>query len=118
MRTAPALDKSDSLFINKAFRGCIVLVDEHDNKLKIRAIAKPSSFNIAHQLLQMQSNETWKLKAHDGSEIIPSILPKNSTVILDIETNQSKSQKEYKICVAELGGFETSNSYLLTFEEI
>jgi hypothetical protein len=111
------LDKSDSLFINKSFRGCIVLVDKHDNELKIRAIAKPRSFNIAYQLLQMRSNQLWKLKAHDGSEITPRLLQKNSTAVLDVESNRSKIQKEYKICLAELAGFESTDSYLLTFEE-
>jgi hypothetical protein len=111
------LDKSDSLFINKPFRGCIVLVDKYDNELKIRAIAKPRSFNIAYQLLQMRSNQLWKLKAHDGSEITPGLLPKNSTAVLDVESNRSKTQKEYRICMVELGGFESTNSYLLTFEE-
>jgi hypothetical protein len=111
------LGRSDSLFINKPFRGCVVLVDRQESGLKIRAVAKPRSFNIAYQLLQMQPNEFWKLKAHDGSEIIPDALPNISTAVLDVETNQSKSQKEYQICVAELGGFETSNSYLITFEE-
>lgn len=111
------LDRCDSLFINKPFRGCVVLVDQRENELKIRAIAKPRSFNIAYQLLQMQPNKYWKLKAHDTSEIIPSTLMNNSTVVLDIETNRSKTQKEYEIRVAELGGFDMSNSYLITFEE-
>ena len=111
------LNKSDSLFINKPFRGCVVLVEKNNNELKIRAIAIPRSFNIAYQLLQMRSNQLWKLKAHDGSEITPELLPKNSTAILDVESNRSKIQKEYRICMAELAGFESTKSYLLTFEE-
>jgi hypothetical protein len=111
------LDRSDSLFINKLFRGCIVLVDQHENGSKVRAIAKPKSFNIARQLLQMQPNECWKLNANDGNEIIPDALHNNSTVVLDVETSRSKSQKQYKVRVADLGGFETSTSYLITFEE-
>lgn len=112
------LDRSDSLFINKPFRGCIVLADQNEGELKIRAIAKPKSFNIAYQLLQMRSGERWSLKAHDGSEIIPNSLASVSNCILGIETNQSKTQKAYQICVAELDGSEASNSYLVTFEEI
>jgi IrrE N-terminal-like domain len=111
------IDKSDSLFINKPFRGCIVLVDQHNTGFKIRAIAKPRSLNIAHQLLQMRSNGPWKLKAHEGNEITPGLILNNSTAILNVETNRSKTQKEYRICVVEPGSFEATNSFLITFEE-
>ena len=111
------LDKCDSLFINKPFRGCVVLVDQRENGFRFRAIAKPKSFNIAFQLLQMRSNQPWKLKAHDGSEIIPNTLPSSSIAVLDIETNRSKTAKEYQIRVAELRSFESSDSFLMTFEE-
>jgi Zn-dependent peptidase ImmA (M78 family) len=111
------LDKSDSLFIRKYFRGCVVLVEQHDEELKVRAIAKPRSLMIARQLLQMRSNDLWNLKAHDGYEINPIRLPKSSTAVLEVALNQSKCLKEYRICVAEAGSYEATNSFLLTFEE-
>ena len=111
------LDKSDSLFVKKYFRGCIVLVDQHNGELKIRTIAKPRSLVIAHQLRLMRSNNVWNLKSHDGCEINPKLLLKKSTAILDVVLDRSRYQKEYKICVAGAGSFEAVNSYLLTFEE-
>jgi hypothetical protein len=111
------LDKSDSLFIKKYFRGCIVLVNQHGEELKVRAIAKPRSLIIARQLRQMRSNGVWSLKTHDGCEINPTQLPKSSTAILDVILDQSRCQKEYQIYVAAVGGFEATNSYLVTFEE-
>ena len=93
------------------------MVDQHDEELKIRAIAKPRSLLIARQLLLMRSNGVWNLKSSDGGEINPTLLPKNSTAVLDVVLNQSKYQREYKISVAGVGGFETTNSYLVTFEE-
>lgn len=111
------LDKNGSLFVKKNFRGCIVLIDQHDKELKIRAIAKPKNLVIAHQLRLMRSNFSWNLKSSDGREINPASLPRSSTAVLDVELSQSKCQKEYKIYVAEVGSFEATNSYLLTFEE-
>lgn len=111
------LDKSDSLFIKKYFRGCIVLIDQHDEELTVRAVAKPRSLMIAHQLRLMRSNNVWNLKSHEGREISPTLLPKSSTAILDVMLGRSKCQKEYNICVAEVGRFEATNSYLVTFEE-
>jgi Zn-dependent peptidase ImmA (M78 family) len=111
------LNKSDSLFIERYFRGCIVLIEQHEDGIKIRAIAKPKSLNIARQLSLMRSGEAWKLKAHDGSEINPVSLPPTSFAMLDVVTEMSKSQKRYKICVAETGRFEGINSFLVTFEE-
>lgn len=111
------INKSDSLFIKRYFRGCIVLVDQNDGEIKIRAIAKPRSLLIARQLLLMRSNGVWNLKSPDGCEINPTLLPKNSTAGLDVVLNQSQYQREYKISVAGVGGFEKTNSYLITFEE-
>jgi len=111
------LAKSDSLFIRKYFRGCIVLIEQRDEGLKIRAIAKPKSLTIARQLSQMWPNDVWNLKSYDGREINPALLPKSSTAILDIVLNRSKYQKEYKICIAKVRSFEATNSYLATFEE-
>lgn len=111
------LNMSDSLFVKRYFRGCIVLVDRHEDGLKIRAIAKPRSLNIAHQLSRMRSGTTWKLKATDGSEINPASLPPVSSSILDLETRLSKNQKRYKILIAPVGSFEGVDSYLTTFEE-
>lgn len=111
------LDRSDSLFVRRYFRGCIVLVGQYKGEIKIQAIAKPESFNIARNLSLMRLGETWKLKAHDGAELNPTSLPPTSSAILDIVTEQSKIQKQYKICVAEVGNFEGANSYLVTFEE-
>ncbi len=111
------LDKSDSLFIKKYFRGCIVLVAQHDEELKIRAVAKPRSLIIARQLRQMNSNDVWSLKTQGGCEINPTRLPKSSTAILDVILDQSRCQKEYQIYVAAVGGFDAMNSFLITFEE-
>jgi len=94
------LNKSDSLFIERYYRGCIVLIEQGEDRTNIRAIAKPKSLNIARQLSLMRSGDTWKLKAHDGSEINPFSLPPTSFAILDVATTMSKSQKRYKICVA------------------
>jgi hypothetical protein len=111
------LAKSDSLFIKKYFKGCIVLAELHGEGLKIRVIAKPKSLTIAHQLRLMRSNDVWNLRTHEGCEINPTLLPKSSAAILDVVLSHSKYQKEYKICVAEVGSFEAANSYLITFEE-
>jgi Zn-dependent peptidase ImmA (M78 family) len=111
------LNKSDSLFIERYFRGCIVLIEQNENRANIRAIAKPKSLNIARQLSLMRSSETWKLKAHDGSAINPVSLPPTSFATLDVVTATSKSPKQYKISVAEAGTFEGVSSFLVTFEE-
>jgi Zn-dependent peptidase ImmA (M78 family) len=111
------LNKSDSLFIERYFKGCIVLIEKHEDKIVIRAIAKPKSLNIARQLSLMRSGETWKLKAHDGSELNPVSLPPTSFVILDVVTEMSKSQKRYKIYIAETGSYDGTTSFLVTFEE-
>jgi|ERR1039458_500691 Zn-dependent peptidase ImmA (M78 family) len=111
------LNKSDSLFIERYFRGCIVLLERHEDKTNIRAIAKPKSLNIARQLSLIRSGEIWKLKAHDGTEIDPISLPPTSFAVLDVATAMSKSPKRYNICVAEAGSFEGVNSFLVTFEE-
>jgi Zn-dependent peptidase ImmA (M78 family) len=111
------LNKSDSLFIGRYYRGCIVLIEQHEDRTSVRAIAKPKSLNIARQLSLMRSGETWKLKSYDGSEINPVSLPPTSFAMLDVVTEMSKNQKRYKICVAETGRFEGINSFLVTFEE-
>jgi len=111
------LDKCDSLFIQRYYRGCIVLIEQHEGKTVIRAIAKPKSFNIARQLSVMRSGDTWKLKAHDGSEVNPVSFSPTSFAMLDVSTTMSKSQMQYKICVADVGSFEGINSFLVTFEE-
>jgi Zn-dependent peptidase ImmA (M78 family) len=111
------LNKSDSLFIERYYRGCIVLIEQHQDRISVRAIAKPKSLNIAHQLSLMRSGGTWKLKAHNGSEIDPVSLPPISFAVLDVVTKLSKSQKRYKICVAETGRFEGISLFLVTFEE-
>jgi hypothetical protein len=112
------LDKSDSLFIKRYYRGCVVLVEQQEDRITIRAIAKPRSLNIARQLALMRPGETWKLKAHNGSEIHPVSLPAISFAMLDVVTAMSKSQKRYKICAAGVGSFEGIESFLLSFEEI
>jgi Zn-dependent peptidase ImmA (M78 family) len=111
------LSKSDSLFIERYYRGCIVLIEQHEDGMKIRAIAKPKSLNIARQLSLMRSCEPWKLNARDGSEINPVSLPPTSFTILDVVTEMSKNPKRYKICTAEVGRFEGKTSFLITFEE-
>lgn len=111
------LNKSDSLFIERYYRGCIVLIEQQEDKTSVRAIAKPKSLNIARQLSLMRSGEPWKLKAHDGSEINPISLPPVSFAMLDVVTEMSKSPKRYKISVAEAGSFEGIDSFLATFEE-
>jgi Zn-dependent peptidase ImmA (M78 family) len=111
------LDKSDSLFIERYYRGCIVLIDQQEDRTNIRAIAKPKSLNIARQLSLIRSSQTWKLKAHDGTEINPVSLPATSFAMLDVETARSKNPKRYKIHVSKAGSFEGVNSFLVTFEE-
>jgi hypothetical protein len=111
------LDKSNSLFIKRYFRGCIVLVDQYKAGIKIRAIAKPRSLNVARQLSLMRSGQSWNLKASDGSEINPAARPPASFATLDIETAMSKSQQRYKIRFADVGNFDGVKSFLATFEE-
>lgn len=94
-----------------------MLVDQQNEEFKIRAVAKTKSLTIAHQLRLMHSNDVWKVKSHDGSEINPTLLPKSSTFSLDVVFDQSKFQKEYKIRVAKVGDFEATTSYLVSFEE-
>jgi hypothetical protein len=111
------LDKSNSLFIKRYFRGCVVLIEQSKSEMKIRAIAKPRSFNIARQLSLMRPGEIWKLRANDGSEINPTALPPTSLATLAVETAMSKSQQLYKIRFAKVGNFDGVKSYLVTFEE-
>lgn len=111
------LNNSDSLFVKKYFRGCIVLADEHENGLKIRAIAKPKSINIARELHLMRPGEIWKVKASNGCQINPLLLPPTSEAELDVVTQQTKCRKQYKVHVDKLGRFEGAISYLATFEE-
>jgi Zn-dependent peptidase ImmA (M78 family) len=111
------LNKCDSLFIQRYYRGCIVLIEQHEKKTIIRAIAKPKSINIARQLSVMRSNDTWKLRSQDGSELNPVTLSPTSFAMLDVSTTMSKSQMRYKICVADVGSFEGIQSFLVTFEE-
>ncbi|HTR40060.1 MAG TPA: ImmA/IrrE family metallo-endopeptidase [Pseudomonadales bacterium] len=111
------LNQSDSLFVRRYYRGCIVLIKQYEGGTVIRAIAKPKSLNIAQQLSLMRAGDAWKLKTHDGSEISPFLLPPTSFATLDIVTAMSKSPKQYKLCVAEVGSFEGVSSFLITFEE-
>jgi Zn-dependent peptidase ImmA (M78 family) len=110
------LDKSDSLFIKRYFRGCFVLVDKHEGELRIRAIAKPKSLSLAYQLSLLRAKEIWKLKTHDGNELVPSALPQISVATF-AELPKSKHLKQYKVCKAEVGSFSSNRQYLLTFEE-
>lgn len=112
------LNKFDSLFIKRFFRGCVVLVRQNANEWEIQAIAKPTGLNIARQLSIMSPGDVWKLKTHDGIELFPNLLPSISTAALSVESQQSKNVNQYKICVTQVGNYENNNSYLLTFEEL
>lgn len=115
------LHESNSLFIKRYFRGCIVLVKESSDEITIRAIAKPHGLNslaIAQSLSRMRPGKRWDLKAHDGLDINPATLPPVSSAMLAVETQTSTSLKHYNIAVRKAGRFDTVTSYLIVFEEI
>jgi Zn-dependent peptidase ImmA (M78 family) len=111
------LNENNSLFIQRYFKGCIVLVEQTREATNVRAIAKPQGLNIAHELFEMRANGHWKLASYDGSEVHPAFLPSMSSALLKIKTQMTVSQKSYTIATAKIRSFEASTSYLMTFEE-
>jgi hypothetical protein len=111
------LNENDSLFIQRYFKGSIILVDQGGDGAVVRAVAKPEDLNIAHQLHKMRSGDPWKLTAYDGSEILPDPLPEHSHAVLNVETRMSTTQRNYAIAKTTLWRTGHRASYLITFQE-
>lgn len=111
------LNENDSLFIQRYFKGSIILVDQSGDRAVVRAAAKPKDLIIAHQLHEMRSGDPWKLTAHDGSEILPEPLPEHSHAVLNVETRMSKTQRNYAVAKTTLWRTGQRASYLITLQE-
>jgi len=94
------------------------LVEQTANETNIRAIAKPQQINIARGLRLLKPGERWQLNAADGSKILPASLPAVSSTTLEIETRRSVTKQRYNVAALAYSRFESTVSYLLTFEAV
>jgi hypothetical protein len=111
------LGDENSLFVQRYFKGSIVLVDQKSDGTQIRAIAKPTVWNIARGLQVMRVGEPWRLTTHSGTEISLGDLASISTAILKIETQRTMSEKRYNVAAAEIPGYSSTKTHLITFAE-
>lgn len=102
-----------SLFIERYFRGCIVLTKQVAKETVITAVAAPEGLNIAQELLQLRSGKSWRLRTVDGIQVVPSALSPRSVINLTLRTDRSTATQPYQVSVAEIGRF----NHLLVFQE-
>ncbi len=108
------LGESSSLFVQRYFRGCIVLTKQNVDKTTIAAVARPEGLNIAHELLQLRSGQPWQLPTAEGIQTVPSALSPASVINLTLRTDRSATTQPYQVSVAEIGRF----AHLLVFQEL
>ena len=111
------LDETSSIFVDRYFRGCIALAKQVGDEVTVAAIAKPQHLNIARDLLLMRPGERWQLAACNGTQIHPANLPPISLATLAVETHRATAEQPYQIAVVKAGRFDSTVSFLLTFEE-
>lgn len=111
------LNRNDSLFIHRNFKGSILLAEQTTAGIRIRAIAKHRHLNIARDLTAMLAGDYWELKDHRGIDLHPCALPSTSSAPLTVESYMVSGPKNYTITKVEIGRSQPDVSFLMVFEE-
>lgn len=112
------LNEISSLFLGCSFYGCVALLSEWEDHIKIDAVARPKDLIIASELLLLRPGEEWQMKAADGTAVIPGSLPEKKIIPLTIQTRQSDLISNYSVISASIGNSASAKKYLMTFEQI
>jgi hypothetical protein len=111
------LSRAEPLLVEAGFRGCVALLVNTVTATEVRAIAKTKSVPIAREFQLLNPGERWQLVSAAGSRIDVTDILNASSVHLSVPTELGNEIKEYTCTAVECTRYESSTSYLVSFDE-